>query len=320
MTAEVGSMKRRTGFSLVELLVVITIIGILVGMLMPAVQSAREAARQTQCRNNLKQLSLACLSHLEAEGFFPHGGWGFECVGLANKGFNINQPGGWIYNILPFMEASNLHNLGVDTSGNIINSQLIQLVDTPLAVLNCPTRRRAVTYTPGPSYWQPHWATPLVGCARSDYAINGGVYAEHSDQGGSSNPNSNLSDMTIEDSSGVAGCLWVCTAAAVTDGVSNTYLLGEKYIDPDHYFDAQDYGDNENAYIGCDRDTMRFDCYPPMIDTHGADPNYAFGSAHLGNFNMSFCDGSVRSISYSINQATHQNLCNRQDHNVVILP
>ena len=107
----------RIGFTLVELLVVITIIGVLIALLLPAVQAAREAARIAHCQNNLKQLALGCLSHESATRRFPTNGWGPHWTGDADMGNNWLQPGGWIYNILPYIEQQSLHDMGAGLPG-----------------------------------------------------------------------------------------------------------------------------------------------------------------------------------------------------------
>ena len=104
--------RRQRGFTLVELLVVITIIANLVALLLPAVQAAREAARRLQCTNNLKQIGIACLNHDALQGHLPTGGWPGGWVGDPDRGFDQRQPGSWLYNILPYMEMSGLHNQG----------------------------------------------------------------------------------------------------------------------------------------------------------------------------------------------------------------
>jgi prepilin-type processing-associated H-X9-DG protein len=118
----------------------------------------------------------------------------------------------------------------------------------------------------------------------------------------------------------------------VTDGLSNTYLLGEKNLCPDAYESAEDAGDNVFAIAGFHYDTYRFandysNCFDgkgtpgsnwsgpgPFVDTPGDYTHcVCFGSAHFTDFNMAFCDGSVRATDYNIDLTTHSHLCNRHD-------
>ena len=168
--------RARPGFTLVELLVVITIIGILIALLLPAVQAAREAARQMQCRNNVKQLALGCLNHESTFKRFPSDGWGFAWTGDADQGSDRCQPAGWIYNILPFIEQPEMHDMG---AGHLWNDPAklaanLERLSVALPVLYCPTRRKAIAY-PWSQGWHPANVptTPVV-VTRSDYAGNGG--------------------------------------------------------------------------------------------------------------------------------------------------
>jgi prepilin-type N-terminal cleavage/methylation domain-containing protein len=99
------------GMTLVELLVVVAIITMLMALLLPAVQSVRETARRARCSNNVKQLTTAALGHVQAQGYFPSGGWGYFWVGDPDRGFGESQPGGWIYSSLPYLEQVAVFNL-----------------------------------------------------------------------------------------------------------------------------------------------------------------------------------------------------------------
>ena len=131
------SARFRHGFTLVELLVVITIIGILIALLLPAVQAAREAARRAQCSNNLKQIGVAANLSVEKFGYFPTGGCYWFSAGNPDLGSGPMQPGGWVYNILPYMEQMPLHDLGAGPRRGKPAAAL-QRVQTPLSWMMCP--------------------------------------------------------------------------------------------------------------------------------------------------------------------------------------
>ena len=130
----------RKAFTLVELLVVISIIGILVGLLLPAVQMAREAGRRVQCQNNMKQMALAALNFESTHRRLPPNGWGYWWAPEPGRGVGPQQPGGWIYNLLPYLEQQNLWRMGEGTTGAERQAAIAELISTPLATFKCPSR------------------------------------------------------------------------------------------------------------------------------------------------------------------------------------
>jgi prepilin-type N-terminal cleavage/methylation domain-containing protein/prepilin-type processing-associated H-X9-DG protein len=322
--------KKRHAFTLVELLVVIVIIAILVSLLLPAVQSAREAARNLQCRNHLKQLATAAKQHTAVRGHFPSGGWGWGWVGDADRGFGANQPGGWFYNSLPYMEQLALHDLGLGMSESEKKAAHAERISTPVAGLNCPSRRRTVSFTFDHPYRGANF-NDVTTVTRTDYASNAGdkdchpgymgLWSSHcgnSDCG----PSSAIDSETVIakanhaasfDANGISYPMSQVPEAKVTDGLSSTYMIGEKYLIPDHYESGQDVGDNENMHMGFNEDVARWTFVPPARDRRGAAIRRAFGSVHLTGFNVAMCDGSVHRINYSIDPEIHRNLGVRDD-------
>jgi prepilin-type N-terminal cleavage/methylation domain-containing protein len=175
---------KKSGFTLVELLVVIAIIGVLVALLLPAIQAAREAARRTQCSNNMKQLALGAQNYLNTNQIFPTGGWGWFWVGDADRGAKRDQPGGWVFNLLPYVELQNMHRLASDgNKDNITPAQkagTLKLIRSPLDLIKCPSRRLQNVYPKpqdGTYYANNCDRAANAGetiAGRSDYAINCG--------------------------------------------------------------------------------------------------------------------------------------------------
>jgi prepilin-type N-terminal cleavage/methylation domain-containing protein len=324
-------LKRRPsspagGFTLVELLVVITIIGILVGLTVPAASMVRERARKLQCANNLKNLGSACLQHEENYGYLPSGGWGWSWVGDPDRGTGMNQPGGWVYNVLPYIDQAALHDAGAGRDNDTKKKAMVQMVRTPLAALNCPSRRRSALCQASGNLISNNlgkvYNTPDNTVARTDYAANTGDKGTVEYWGG---PDSEPKDrVTAPFHTSVytdcTGIMFECSqvkSAQIKDGASNTLLLGEKYVAVDCYATGSLAADNENMYVGMDNDIGRSTCMAPQTDRFNVDTSQGFGSAHETSCNFVFCDGSIRPIAYTVDPTIFQCLGNRADGNPI---
>jgi prepilin-type N-terminal cleavage/methylation domain-containing protein len=350
--------RARAGFTLIELLLVTAVVSVLFALLLPAVQAARDAARQAQCKNNLKQLALAALNHHDGQGHFPSGGWGWFWLGDPDRGFGKNQPGGWMFNLLPYCEQLQIYELESDGDPNVLTRQqrvaAAKVVESPLSILNCPARRDNKVYPltnhEGGSLGFFNSVTPKA-AGRSDYAINSGhVYNEwhngtlgqgptsYSDAEkwtanrtwGSEQPRYLSTPNGEESMSGVSYERSTVAIRHVSDGLSHTYLIGERYIPIAHYETGLNRGDNETWCTGFNNDNYRktgelvadhLVGLTPVPDSEPEsrlnDPDGRFGSAHAGNWNASFCDGSVRSVTYDLEWRVHRDLGHRCDGNAV---
>jgi prepilin-type N-terminal cleavage/methylation domain-containing protein len=216
-----NATMRRRGFTLVELLVVIAIIGVLVGLLLPAVQSAREAARRSQCQNNVRQIMLAMHNHHDTKGEFPQSvGWGttYEAYYFSDK-----------VQLLPFVEEGNITNSLGDKYGGAYHpgwgsgatpAANNAALNTRVSVFKCPSSPNRIG----------------TGDSNHTYSINMGTShnAPHGTSGASSAGETNHNGIASyrHENSGYGDA--PVTMGSISDGTSKTAGYSEFVIEKWH--------------------------------------------------------------------------------------
>ncbi len=326
------------GFTLVELLVVITIIGILISLLLPAVQAAREAARRLQCSNNLKQIGLALLNYENTHGVLPPGGM----MSPTNGAYGSS----WIVRILPYIEQQNIYNqldlIGVKASSgsvgwvndNHYNGDL--LGNMVFSFLKCPSSPLPNTSS----------EIPVESSSGIQVAVQSSCYTGIS--GGGLPPDYPLTRDKNEPSGntnpasgkiGGGGVLIRDTPIAiaqVNDGTSNTMIVGEQSdwclktpegtqmdcrSDCGHGF-IMGPGNEKGSWdrdfnITCILSGVGEKSYNATGVAGNCGPNRPIQSAHPGGAMALLVDGSVHFLTLGINITTFYNLANRNDHYIV---
>jgi prepilin-type N-terminal cleavage/methylation domain-containing protein len=307
--------KSRRGFTLIELLVVIAIIAILIALLLPAVQQAREAARRTQCKNNLKQIGIALHNYHDVAGVFPPG---FLDIHVGNT---ERTSGGWAWSayLLPYLEQANLYSgfdfnttpYALTTPGGLpVKNQA--LVATVLPVYSCPsdTKKETVSNNPGAAAA----GAGVAAVAQTSYqGVLGAFDGSPCDISGSSiivDPRNN-------------GLLTVNSSRRfrdITDGTSNIIVVGEvKDIPTTTDPGGNNVGSNRQFIYGSVTNAGGPKCENNGVNNNGAHnhiratrhkPNgpllststlhRAFHSNHVGGVQFLQGDGSVRFVSDNI--------------------
>lgn len=292
-------MRRRSGFTLIEILIVIAIISLMAGLLLPAVQKAREAANRTVCENNLKQIVLAMHKYEGAHKRLPASYLAMIEGGDAPGVLFVNGAT-WAVLILPNLEQDAAYEkwtLG-STYYHSVNADARVI---PQKVYLCPSRRDTKKYGLSvlhdtPSVCPPGYTTHFAG-ATADYAV-----VANPPTTDAATPDPLLSQVRRH---GVFGDSGGRRFADIIDGLSNTAMIGEKHVPVNKYgigwWDCSTYNGN---YPKC------WSRGPgPLITKRTDGASHSFGSAHDSVVGFGFADGSVRSIPSTVSQKVFNGLC-----------
>lgn len=312
---------RVRGFTLVELLVVIAIIGILIGLLLPAIQSAREAARRSQCSNNLRQIGIAFQSYHASMRQFPPG-W----LEDNNPSVQDRIPmAGWGLLILPYVEGETLANR-FDLTKQITQGtpgppdENLDLIGTPIATYLCPSDSERPVSDEIAAYTGYNPEIPAM--AISNYVASGSVCDLC--QYGALQPG----ETKFACANGPSGIVFrnsKTSTSHITDGTSSTFLAGERSYEPRHGVISAAYWagppgavSNSSAcwsarMIAATKNNFGSGDLNKMINGHG----FGFHSFHAQGVNVVLADGSQRFIHDDISQITATELVAISDGEVV---
>ena len=297
----------KRGFTLIELLIVIAIIGILIALMLPAVQSVREAARRTQCANNLRQIGLAVHAYAEARGHLPPGSVHKAPVASTETNHFIN----WAIAILPHLEQQALFD-NYDNSLHNAHPDNYDVLSTHLAVMTCPTDF--------------HAGHLIVPTQYNNYTVNPGPVATGSYKGvcgkrwGATNgyfdyPNFAGNNSRTPDRRGPLymtgiGKYGPAEWAHIRGGAANTLLVGEEQTVGSANYNATGMAFWASTHSFHNLATPQKESYTRIADYDRCmaingnkhwQCDRAFGSLHLGNImQFVYCDGSVRALSRDI--------------------
>ena len=314
--------NRHRGFTLIELLVVIAIIAVLIALLLPAVQQAREAARRSQCKNNMKQLGLAIHNYHDVYNTFPiNNGDNPGVYSSSGNGYH----GGLLTRFLPYIDQAPLFNAlhPVDVDLSTVGGKLVSLVIVP--VFNCPSDTHGGIWI-GTS--QNYGSTPR---AVSNYS--GSMGSQNNSPCGTHNnyfgngPEVRNDDYSLNTRrlSGVFGHVAVSVRMRdITDGTSNTIAMGEVRPACENHV-RNGWLSNNSMYTGTgsainfntcpDRPGFQATACNDFQNAWGA--SQGFKSMHVGGCHFVLCDGSVRFISENIDMVTYQKVGDRADGQVI---